>query len=70
MVRPSSIALRTFISASSRTLLPEVRAVMDKPSSMGTPEVMSVPSVRVKRATAIFFSRMPITGSLSSIASK
>jgi len=33
---PSSIALRTFISASSSTALPEVRAVMAKPSRIGT----------------------------------
>ena len=65
MVRPSSMAFRTFIKASSSTALPEVRAVMLRPSRMGTPEVISVPSVRVKRATAIFRNSRPITGSFS-----
>jgi len=45
-VRPSSMALRTFISASSSTALPEVLAVMVKPSRIGTPEVIKVPRVR------------------------
>ena len=40
--------------ALSTTALPEVRAVMSKPSRMGTPLEIKVPSVRVKRATAIF----------------
>ena len=70
MVRPSSMALRTFISASSSTALPEVFAVMVKPSRMGTPEVISVPKVRVKRPTAILRSSDPITGMWSSILSK
>ena len=65
MVRPSSMALRTFISASSSTALPEVRAVMLRPSRIGTPEVIRVPRVRVKRATAILRSSMPSTGSFS-----
>src|SRR5207237_961412 len=53
MVRPSSIAFRTFIRASSSTALPDVRAVMLNPSRIGTPEVIRVPRVRVNRATAI-----------------
>ena len=53
MVRPSSMALRTFINASSSTAFPEVLAVMLRPSRIGTPEVISVPRVRVKRPTAI-----------------
>ena len=64
------MALRTFISASSSTALPEVRAVMAKPSRIGTPEVISVPRVRVKRATAILRSSDPMTGIFSSILSK
>jgi hypothetical protein len=36
----------------STTRLPAERAVMSRPSRIGTPEEMSVPSVRVKRATA------------------
>ena len=43
MVRPSSMALRTFIRASSSTALPDVRAVMESPSRMGTPDVIRVP---------------------------
>ena len=70
MVRPSSIALRTFISASSSTALPEVLAVMLKPSRIGTPEVIRVPRVRVKRATAIFLQQHPMNGMCSSILSK
>ena len=70
IVRPSSMALRTFINASSSTALPEVRAVMESPSRMGTPEVISVPKVRVKRATAILRKSMPSTGRLSSSLSK
>ena len=69
MVRPSSMALRTFISASSSTALPEVRAVMARPSRMGTPEVIRVPRVRVKRATAIFLSSIPMTGACNRILS-
>ena len=54
MVRPCSIDLRTFMQRTFWiTALPEVRAVIDRPSRIGTPEVISVPSVRVKRATAI-----------------
>ncbi len=55
MVRPSSIAFRTFISASSSTLLPDVRAVMAKPSRIGTPEVMSVPRVPGKTGDSDLF---------------
>ena len=49
--------------AFSITALPEVRAVMSIASSMGTPLVISVPSVRVKRATPIFRIRAPSIGS-------
>ncbi len=42
---------------------------MSKPSRMGTPLEISVPSVRVKRATAIFLSKMPRTGNLRSVRS-
>src|SRR5207244_12611688 len=70
IVRPSSIAFRTFIKASSRTALPDVRAVIAKPSRMGTPDVIRVPKVRVKRATAILRSSMPRIGRLSKSLSK
>ena len=36
--------------ASSITLLPEVRAVISRAVRIGTPDEISVPSVRVKRA--------------------
>src|ERR1700693_3852409 len=49
MVRPSSMAFRTFIRASSSTALPEVLAVIAKPSRIGTPEVISVPRVQVEQ---------------------
>ena len=55
--------------ASSTTALPAVRAVMSRPSRIGTPEEVSVPSVRQNRATAIFRSRIPMTGALSSALS-
>ena len=69
MVRPSSIALRTFNNASSNTAFPEVRAVIESPSRIGTPEVISVPNVLVKRATAILRSKFPITGIFSKMLS-
>ena len=51
------------------TALPAVRAVMSRPSRIGTPEEINVPSVRVNRATAILRSSMPISGSFSKRAS-
>jgi hypothetical protein len=45
-----------------------VRAVMSRPSRMGTPDAISVESVRQKRATAILRRMMPRTGSFSSHA--
>jgi hypothetical protein len=50
----------------SMTQLPELLATISMASRMGTPDESSVPSVRVKRATAIFFIVGPITGSCSS----
>ena len=55
--------------ARSTTALPEVRAVMSKPSRMGTPLEIKVPSVRVKRATAIFRISMPISGIFKTMVS-
>jgi hypothetical protein len=43
-------------------MLPEVRAVISIPSRMGTPELVRVPSVRQKRATAVFLRISPRTG--------
>ena len=50
--------------ASSTMALPDVRAVISRPSRIGTPEETRVPSVRQNRATAIFFSTIPSTGML------
>ena len=49
----------------SITTMPAVRAQMASASRMGTPDCSSVPSVRVKRATAILRSTGPMMGSLS-----
>ena len=38
---------------------------MDRPSRIGTPDVIRVPRVRVNRATAIFRSKIPMIGILS-----
>ena len=51
------------------TALPAVRAVMSRPSRIGTPEDSSVDSVRQKRATAILRRIMPRIGIFSSSAS-
>src|ERR1700747_1315599 len=66
---PSSSDVRTLTNACSTTALPAVLAVMSKPSRIGTPLEIKVPSVRVKRATAIFLIRMPSTGSFNMIES-
>src|SRR5579864_568566 len=66
---PSSSDLRTWNSARSTTALPDVLAVISRPSRIGTPEEINVPSVRVNRATAILRIRMPRTGSLRIVAS-
>ena len=64
MFLPSLILAREKKMASSTTTLPAVRATMSSASRIGTPEASSVPSVRVKRATAILRSVGPITGSV------
>ena len=51
--------------ASAMILLPAVRAVISRPERIGTPEAISVPSVRVKRATAPLRSTSPSTGIFS-----
>jgi hypothetical protein len=43
--------------ALSITTLPALLATISSASRMGTPDESSVPSVRVKRATAIFAAR-------------
>ena len=49
--------------------LPAVRAVMSRPSRIGTPEDSSVDSVRQKRATATLRRMLPRIGVFSRIAS-
>ena len=48
------------------TMLPAVRAVMSRPCRMGTPDEISTPSVRLKRAIAVFCITLPMTGARSS----
>ena len=68
-VLPAVTAARHWSTAFSTTLFPAVRAVMRRPSRMGTPEETRVPRVRVKRATATLRIRVPITGTLRRSAS-
>ena len=65
MVSPRSMLLRVTITASSMIELPAVFAVISRPSRIGTPEAMSVDSVRQNRATAFFLKMSPIMGALS-----
>src|ERR1044071_6012306 len=51
-VRPLSTPFRTAMIASSMMALPEVRAVISRPSRMGTPEAMRVARVRQQGAQA------------------
>ena len=67
MFLPSEMRARAYMMASSMITLPAVLATISSASRMGTPEASSVPSVRVKRATAIFRSTGPMTGSFSRI---
>ena len=69
IVSPRSMLLRVTITASSTIELPAVLAVISRPSRMGTPEAMSVESVRQNRATAIFRRMLPRIGTFSMIAS-
>src|SRR5205823_4942836 len=69
IVRPLEMLVRAVKIAFSTTLLPAVRAVMLRASRIGTPDEMSVPSVRVKRATADFRMSAPKTGTLSIVRS-
>ncbi len=64
-VPPAVTWVRASITDFSTTRLPEARAVMRRPSRIGTPEAMRVPSVRVKRATAILRMSMPTTGTFN-----
>lgn len=66
MFLPSLTFARTCWMASSTMTLPADFAQISSASRMGTPDWSSVPSVRVKRATAIFWRSAPMTGMLSS----
>ena len=72
IVSPPAIEARLPITASWMTRLPAVFAVISSPSRIDTPDATSVPSVRVKRATAALRCRSPRIGiassSLSSIS--
>ncbi len=58
--------LRVTMIASSTIALPAVFAVISRPSRIGTPELISVDSVRQNRATAILRRMLPSTGIFSS----
>ena len=66
IVSPRSMRLRTVRMAPSMMALPDVLAVMSRPSRIGTPELISVDSVRQNRATATFLKIMPSSGRRSS----
>ena len=67
MFLPSEIFARAYMIASSMTTLPAVLATISSASRIGTPDESSVPSVRVKRATAILRSTGPMIGHACSI---
>jgi hypothetical protein len=69
IVSPSRMLARAAMIAFWTTRLPAVRAVISRPFRIGTPEEMSVASVRVKRATAPFRSTSPSTGTFKRNAS-
>ena len=69
IVSPRSMLLRVDMIASSTIALPDVFAVISSPSRIGTPELISVDSVRQNRATAIFRMIGPSTGALSTVLS-
>ena len=69
IVSPRSMLLRVDMIASSTMMLPAVLAVISRPSRIGTPELMSVASVRQNRATAILRRMPPSTGAFSNTAS-
>src|SRR5258708_7935728 len=69
IVSPRSMLLRVDMIASSTMMLPAVLAVISSPSRIGTPDEISVESVRQNRATAFFLRMSPIMGALSANAS-
>ncbi len=46
----------------SKTAFMHVSRTIDRASRMGTPELISVPSVRVVRATTVFSMMLPMIG--------
>src|SRR5437763_5558735 len=67
IVSPPAIDARDSMIASCTTRLPDVFAVISRPSRIDTPDEIIVPSVRVKRDTADFRITSPSTGTLSII---
>src|ERR1700756_2224241 len=66
IVPPPCTELRTAVIAFSTTVLPAVRPVTSIASSIGTPAAVSDDSVRAQRASAIFWTMVPIlAGALS-----
>src|SRR5262245_3634878 len=65
IVWPPAMLARAFAIARSTTLLPAVREVIVSASRIGTPDEISVDSVRVTRAIAAFRMRSPNTGIFS-----
>src|SRR4051812_21414755 len=69
MVSPPAIDARDSMMASWMTRLPDVFAVISRPSRIDTPDEISVPRVRVKRDTADLRTTSPRMGVLSRILS-
>src|SRR5690349_12552514 len=66
MVSPPAIDARDSMIASWMTRLPDVFAVISRPSRIDTPDEISVPRVRVKRDTADLRTTSPRIGRRSS----
>ena len=62
MLSPSRIESWTWPSARDTTALPTVSRVMFRASRIGTPEEISVPSVRANLAIAVRLVMLPIIG--------
>ena len=69
MSLPSEICSRAYMMPACTTVLPAVLATISIASRIGTPDVSSVPMVRVKRATTTLRSTGPSTGAFSSMPS-
>ena len=62
IVSPSRIDSSTRWNMRSNTALLAVSLTMASDSRIGTPEAISVPSVRIVRATIVFSTRFPTIG--------